>query len=275
MQNEIALQSRISVLIILVLLIISCNNKIDSNSYKKESDPILQSRARRPVALLNGKITFRDGKKYLFGGEKPSENFDISNSELIDSQLHYGIGREQFPALLQPLFVSVAEADSLWENKSRFLLVKEGKVEKAYAVKDLSHHEVVNDQLNGRPIMAAYCILADLAAIYERKYGDEELTFALSGYTYYDDKIGNGMDGFVFWDRETESLWWPLIGKAVSGPLKDVRLKEMDKKHWREITWREIKRNYPRALILKSGQDYERPVSWPKLKNLESIRSNF
>ena len=24
---------------------------------------------------------------------------------------------------------------------------------------------------------------------------------------------------FVLWDRDTESLWWPLAGTAVSGPM--------------------------------------------------------
>ena len=114
---------------------------------------------------------------------------------------------------------------------------------KAYSIKDLTRHEVVNDVLNGQPIMAAYCILADLGAIYERNYDDQELTFALSGYTYFDKDVWNGLDGFVLWDRETESLWWPLIGKAVSGPLKEVKLLEMDKSHWKDIQWKYVKDN--------------------------------
>jgi hypothetical protein len=146
---------------------------------------------------------------------------------------------------------------------------------KAYSVKDLTRHEIVNDVLNGQPIMAAYCILADLGAIYERQYGDEELTFALSGYTYYDNEVWNGLDGFVFWDRETESLWWPLIGKAVSGPLKGVKLLEMDKANWKDIKWEEIKTSYPDAKVLKSGQDYERPARWDKIEDVSTIKEKY
>ena len=146
---------------------------------------------------------------------------------------------------------------------------------KAYAVKDLTRHEVVNDVLDGKPIMAAYCILADLGAIYDRDYGGTELTFGLSGYTYYDTDVWNGMDGFVFWDRETESLWWPLIGKAVSGPLKNVKLMEMDQNQWKDTTWKYIKATYPHAQILASGQDFERPEQWDGIQDVSSIRENF
>ena len=89
---------------------------------------------------------------------------------LKDEQFHYGIGREKFPALLKPSFESVREADSIWADSTRFLLAYSGKDVKAYSIKDLTRHEVVNDVLNGKPIMAAYCILADLGAIYERNY---------------------------------------------------------------------------------------------------------
>ncbi len=155
------------------------------------------------------------------------------------------------------------------------MLAKSGNEVKAYSVKDLTRHEIVNDVLDGQPIMAAYCILADLGAIYERNYGDKELTFALSGYTYYDKNVWNGLDGFVFWDRETESLWWPLIGKAVSGPLKNVGLIEMDKDKWNDTTWKYIRDNYPNAKVLKSGQDFERPTEWKKMEDVTSIVENY
>ena len=138
-----------------------------------------------------------------------------------------------------------------------------------------AYHYKVNDRLNGEPIMAVYCILADLGAIYDRQYGDKELTFALSGYTYFDEQVWNGMDGFVLWDRETESLWWPLMDRAVSGDLKGVELLEKDKAHWKDTTWGYIKENHPNAQILISGQDYERPKTWQKYDDVSDIVESF
>lgn len=230
---------------------------------------------QRPLAYKNGKIIEKDGKKWLYGGKDSLQHFDISHCELKDEQFHYGIGRERFPALLAPEFTSVVEADAIWADSSRFLLAQYNGDIKAYSVKDLTRHEIVNDELGGQPIMAAYCILADLGAIYERTYNDQVLTFALSGYTYYDEKVWNGLDGFVFWDRDTESLWWPLIGRAVSGSLKGVKLLEMDQEYWEDTTWGVIKKKYPTAQVLQSGQDYERPKSWKKLEDVSDIVQDF
>ena len=248
-------------------LLISCGThvaKLDQEAIK-----------RRPVSIENGKFFEIDGKKMLYGGKDSAQHFDITGYTLNDAQFHYGIGRERFSALLVPVFISVEKADIIWPDTSRFLLAHAGDEVKAYSVKDLTRHEVVNDVLNGKPIMAAYCILADLGAIYERQYGDKVLTFALSGYTYHDDAVWNGLDGFVLWDRETESLWWPLTGKAVSGTLKGVPLLEMDKAFWEDTNWGMIKKNYPQAQVLKSGQDFDRPSTWKKYKDPSSITKEF
>ncbi len=253
----------------LIFFLIRCSSPSDQ---KTESN---EPKKQRPIAVENGKFFEVEGTKMLYGGKDSSQHFNINNYELKDDQFHYGIGREKFPALLKPQFISVQEADSIWADSTRFLLAYAGSEVKAYSVKDLTRHEVVNDELNGQPIMAAYCILADLGAIYLRSYGDKKLTFGLSGYTYYDTAVWNGLDGFVLWDRETESLWWPLIGKAVSGPLQGVKLLEMDKANWKDTTWGVIKREYPQAMILQSGQNYERPQSWERYKDVSDITDSY
>ncbi|MEM8998976.1 MAG: DUF3179 domain-containing (seleno)protein [Bacteroidota bacterium] len=262
-------------LLCLVILLVGCKEQTKKDEAKSVENKESVKKKERPVALENGKFFKVNGKKMLYGGENEYQHFDITDYSLKDEQFHYGIGREKFPALLKPEFISVSEANKVWADSTRFLLAKSGNEVKAYSVKDLTRHEIVNDVLDGQPIMAAYCILADLGAIYERNYGGKELTFALSGYTYYDEDVWNGSDGFVFWDRETESLWWPLIGKAVSGPLKNVGLIEMDKNKWNDTTWKYIRDNYPNAKVLKSGQDFERPTEWKKMEDVTSIVENY
>ena len=259
------------VLICLTILFIGCKEQSKEEEVKSEDKKEIVKK-KRPVALDDGKFFEVNGEKMLYGGENENQHFNISDYLLKDEQFHYGIGREKFPALLSPSFISVREADSIWADSTRFLLAYSGKDVKAYSIKDLTRHEVINDVLDGKPIMAAYCILADLGAIYERNYGNQELTFALSGYTYFDKEVWNGLDGFVLWDRESESLWWPLIGKAVSGPLKNVELLEMDESNWKDVKWEYIKNNYPNALVLKSGQDFERPTEWIKIEDVSSIK---
>ncbi|TKS55975.1 DUF3179 domain-containing (seleno)protein [Mesohalobacter halotolerans] len=236
------------------------------------STSLIAQNRQRPVSVELGKFFNEDGKRLLYGGQKENQHFNVSNLSLEEDQFHYGLGREAFPALLKPKFTSIQKADKHWDDSDRFLVAKSGDEVKAYSIQDLTRHEIVNDKLNGKPIMAAYCVLADLGAIYKRDYGDKVFTFGLSGYTYYDPDIWDGKDGFVFWDRETESLWWPLIGKAVSGKMKGAKLHIYDKTNWEDTTWKQIKLKYPSAKILISGQDFERPSSWPQYQDVSDVK---
>lgn len=230
---------------------------------------------QRPIAADNGKFFDLEGNKMLYGGNASSEHFIINNLDLQKEQFHYGLGRERFPALIAPKFESVEQATGRWTEDDRFLVAFKGEDIRAYAIRDLTRHEVVNDIIGGEPIFAAYCILADLGAIYKRTYGEKVFTFAVSGYTYYDPEIWSGLDGFILWDRETESLWWPLIDKAVSGPLKGVQLRKLESIYWEDTNWGQIERKYPSAKILISGQDFDRPKSWKKYKDVSKIKAKY
>jgi len=207
-------------------------------------------------------ITQKDDKTMLFGGDEDHMDFDITNLSIDPCGFKFGLGREAFSALITPEFISLDDADKLYPNNSRFLLAESGGVVRAYSVNLLIQHEVVNDNINGHPIMAAYCVLADLGAIYTREYCDRTYTFALSGYTYSDQNVWGGINAFVLWDRDTESLWWPLIDRAISGPMDRVELEKFDGK-WMDTTWGHIKEKYNQVDVLKSNQTMEVPTNWP------------
>ncbi len=251
--------------ILLIILIASffsgCQTTTEQETTSAEKAP---EKKQRPSALKNGKFMNAGDRKLLYGGEDSTWHFDITNSMLIDSQYHYGIGREKFDALIDPEFISEEQADSIYEDDARFLLFTLGDEARAYGIDLLTKHEVVNDVVNGEPVAAAYCILADLGAMYSRVIGDRTLTFALSGYTYYDPEVWDGLDGFIWWDRETESTWWPLIGKGVSGALKDVPLRVYDEQNWEQTTWAEIRGKHKDLKVLKPGQEMDPPESWPR-----------
>lgn len=256
-------------LILSATIIFSCSpEKEQAEDLVNNTAETLASRSKRPVAAELGKFFEKDGRKYLFGGEDSTWHFDVSNTILKDEQYHYGIGREGFMALIAPEFISLEEADEVYPDSARFLLLQIGEDVRAYGIDLLTHHEVVNDVVNGQPVMAAYCILADLGAVYHRVINGREFTFALSGYTYYDPEVWDGMDGFVFWDRETESTWWPLIGKAVSGPLLETPLTVYKEENWSQTTWGEIKAQHKALKVLKPGQTMEPPKSWPQYTDL-------
>jgi Protein of unknown function (DUF3179) len=222
-------------------------------------DPYFLQRETGNIQILhNGDRTL------LWGGEDPESHFDITEFRLNPEHLEYGLGREAFTALVHPTFTTVKRADKYFEDDQRVLVVTVKDVVKIYALATLRRHEVVNDVIAGRPIFTAFCPLANLAGVYDREYDGQPYTFAVSGYTYFDWRYWRGYSAFVLWDRETESLWWPPMGKAVSGPSIDTPLQVFDSHLWAQSRWGEAKLKYPDAKVLEPFQGQAPITDWPK-----------
>lgn len=215
------------------------------------------------VATAADRVTERDGKRWLFGGNEPGQDFDITEFRLNPDQLKYGLGREHFHALVAPEFGKPGDPRVAVDDRTRVLGIVIREEARAYPIHLLRRHEVVNDTVGGRPIFAAYCVLADLTAAYDREMAGHVYTFAVSGYTYSDPEIWDGLNAFVLWDRDTESLWLPTIGKGVSGPMIDVPMRLTPKNLWNDTTWGEFHKKYPDAVVLKSGQRLNAPPKIP------------
>lgn len=244
-------------LLLVFLFVISCQKNDTENAVLDYSVKDCEESG------INKRFVFvEDGKRLLSGGENDSWSFDITGWSLKECQLNYGLGREYFKALIQPEYIKASELSNSYSTNERTILLLSGGLPKVYPLRLLREHEVINEIVDGKPVMIAYCILADLAAVYSRTYCDTTFTFALSGYTYWDTEVWDGINAFVLWDRETESLWWPLIDQAVSGTMQGTNLRKHDEDKWREATWGEVLDNYPDALVFKAGQTMEAPTNW-------------
>jgi hypothetical protein len=87
-------------------------------------------------------------------GTKP---FDVTR-RLVDLR-EIALGgppRDGIPALIEPRFVSAAEAGSFMRDNDEVIGVVENAKAKAYPIKILTYHEVVNDQVGGRPVAVTY-----------------------------------------------------------------------------------------------------------------------
>lgn len=257
--------------LIILLTFVVLNSLNCGEGDKNGPDPAFDAMKRRfPQSVQSGKFFERDSVKYLWGGTRENQHFVVDNLTLKPEQFHFGIGRETFPALLQPEFVTPDQAEEWLSDAAQVLGLFTADVAKAYPLFLLERHEVVNDTTaEGAPILVVYCNLANLAAIYNRTIAGRVYTFGQSGYTYFDPDIWEGADGFVLWDRETESLWWPLIEKAVSGPMLNTLLNAYDRKKWRQTTWGEWRQTHPNSLVLERNQDFERPENWPRYENTQ------
>ena len=243
---------------VLVIFVMSSCLKVDEIEEAEVIGPVSCS---TPI-VNSGKYYEKDGKWYLYGGVDSSTHFEVSNFTLDPCKLNFGLGREHFIALREPEFEDISEREDDFSDYDRIVVLRIGDKVRLYPLETLRVHELINDRFEGQSIMVVYCFLADLAAVYERSYCSRNFTFGVSGYTYADRDIQNGLESFVLWDRETESLWWPINDRGVSGQFANGHLNRYDESSWDEGPWSVIKGLYPNAEVLKRNQFEEPPESW-------------
>ena len=60
------------------------------------------------------------------------------------------------PAIFEPTFLPVAQADSLYYSDEPMIAVVDGSEAKAYSIWHLDQHEIVNDYINGKAITVTW-----------------------------------------------------------------------------------------------------------------------
>ncbi len=179
--------------------------------------------------------------------------FDLSKHSIpVDDILSGGPPKDGIPAIDRPEFVSAEEAGKSFLKKTdRVIGVEIGGKAKAYPIKILNWHEIVNDALDGRRIVISYCPLCGTGMVFDGKSAGRNNTFGVSGLLYQSDML--------LYDRKTESLWSQIKGEAVAGKLMGKKLRLLPSTH---TTWEAWQRDHPKTLALSTqtghSRNYER-----------------
>jgi hypothetical protein len=118
---------------------------------------------------------------------------------------------------------------------------------RAYPVRILIWHEIVNDTVAGVPVAVTYCPLCNSALAFDRRLGDRVLSFGTSGRLLNSD--------LVMYDRQTESLWPQLEGRAVVGRLTGA---ELDRLPIQTVRWADYLAAHPESWVLSEETGYDR-----------------
>ncbi len=110
---------------------------------------------------------------------------------------------------------------------------------RAYPIRAMVWHEIVNDVVGGVPVTVTYCPLCNSAATYDRRIDGAETTFGTSGLLF--------ASALVMYDRATESLWTHFNGEAVVGVLTGARLEEYPSPL---LSWGDFRSAYPAGQVL-------------------------
>jgi hypothetical protein len=157
-----------------------------------------------------------------------------------------GPPRDGIPSIDAPKFITPDKAEFMKDDDIVLSYTHEGKT-RAYPLRVLVWHEIVNETINGKPILVTYCPLCGTAMIFDRKIGGKVRTFGVSGMLYQSDVL--------MYDREDESLWSQLKMEAVSGPLSGTKLEWLPSEH---LTWKAWKAKYPKGEVLSTETGHQR-----------------
>lgn len=86
---------------------------------------------------------------------------------------------------------------------------------RAYPLRVLNWHEIVNDDFGG-PLLVTFCPLCDSGVTAVRTVADEQTTFGVSGLLWNSD--------LVMYDAATDSLWSQIAATAIRGARTGHRL---------------------------------------------------
>ncbi len=125
------------------------------------------------------------------------------------------IPRDAIPSIDDPTF-----GPDYFGDDNDDVIVLDSTPPKAYPVRILDYHEIVNDEYNrggtAEPVAVTWCPLCGSAIVYERTVDRQTVTFGVSG------KLAD--DDLVMYDRETESEWKQSSGNCIAGKFAGQRL---------------------------------------------------
>jgi len=179
--------------------------------------------------------------------EWPHTDFS-RHSVAYEEILSGGPSKDGIPAIDHPSFGADARGLA-WREP--VISVAIGGEARAYPLRIMIWHEIVNDTVGGVPIAVTWCPLCNSSVVFDRRAAGRTLSFGTTG------KLRNS--DLVMYDRETESWWQQYGGDCIVGALVGAELKYLPARIESVERFRE---RFPQGRVLvppdPEGLDYGR-----------------
>lgn len=163
-----------------------------------------------------------------------------------------GPPKDGIPAITGPEMGPVAEEGGLDDREPVMSLALDGQKARAYPIRYLIWHEIVNDRIGSMPVAVTFCPLCNSGLIFDRRLpsveGHVELEFGVSGMLRHSDMI--------MYDRQTESWWQQFTGQAIAGRMAGAELTALPALL---ESWKDFRTRHPDGLVMAEPADHRRP----------------
>ncbi len=158
-----------------------------------------------------------------------------------------GPPKDGIPAIDEPVFVDVREANNWLRPREPVILVEVGQKARAYPLQILIWHEIVNDTLGDLPLAVTFCPLCNTAIAFERTFDGQVLDFGTTGRLRY--------SNLIMYDRQTETWWQQANGEAIAGQYAGSQLEFYPAVI---ISWQEFMDAHPDGSVLSRETGFSR-----------------
>jgi hypothetical protein len=183
----------------------------------------------------------------------------VDLSEIRDG----GPRRDGIPPIDNPQFVSVEEADHLSPQDPVMSFTHNGET-RAYPLRVMTFHEIVNDEVGGHPVSVTYCPLCNAAIVFDRELDGEILDFGTTG------KLRNS--DLVMYDRQTDSWWQQFSGESITGSYAGQELTMLPSQL---ISFERFAEAHPDAMVLDDPSDFFRPYGMNPYTGYDTLSQPF
>ena len=164
-----------------------------------------------------------------------------------DEILSGGPSKDGIPAIDNPKFVSVDEANAWLKPQEPVVFVQVGDDSRAYPIQILIWHEIVNDSVGGKPLLVNFCPLCNTAIAFERSFDGQIFDFGTSGRLRY--------SNLIVYDRQTETWWQQATGDAIAGKYAGAQLPFYPAAM---ISWDNFRAAHPQGKVLSRETGHRR-----------------
>ena len=173
--------------------------------------------------------------------------FNLDNAVIPSAQiLSGGPPKDGIPSIDNPKFIAADKVDYL-KDSDRIMGVVVGAEARAYPIKILNWHEIVNDSIKGKAIAVTFCPLCGSGVVYDSTIDGKIYQFGVSGLLYNSDVL--------LYDRQTESLWSQILSKGISGKMVNKKLSVVPSSH---TSWKAWRLKHPDSKVLSTETGYSR-----------------
>lgn len=182
--------------------------------------------------------------------------FKLTSPLIPVAEIHHGgPPKDGIPAIDKPKFIKAEQAGFL-NKRDRILGILTNIGYKAYPLKILNWHEIVNDG----DLLISYCPLCGTGMVFKVYNAD----FGVSGLLYNNDML--------LYDRQTESLWSQIMARAISGERKGQVLEMLAVEN---TSWEHWSEAHPDTWVLSNSSGFFRDYSKSPYGNYETSSAVF